>query len=1080
MSNPLMLISQCATTAEVTIVSQSSSNVILNVSGLLNDQLGVNQAICGVRLVFKHNQLENLRMTLVSPEGQRVILVGPGRINASVGLFQAWNVTFVPCAVPNAPDAGIAGVWDNGEPWGSFTNFSGIYHPFSGCLEDFNQGSANGSWVLEIENLGEVEGVLEYFELIFCDSTGSSCEECFLFAGDFNFSSPGGIYTFCESDPASDQMQFQLFQDSIINSQQDYTFIYTENDSVVKYADSPNEISDLPPGIYEVCGMAYQKSSEDIIFNQTTREEIDSLYSNRLYCGDLTFNCLTLRILEVPTSVEIDTIFCQGDSLFYRDLIFTEDVDTVLLVANLLLDQCDSIIHLQAKKIIPEAEISAGDSQVQCGLSIFLNGNNSQVNEGNIELYSWFTNDGLLENDIGPIAEISSGGNYYLSAVSNGCVSTDSIFIENIDTFEFEIIYTPPICFQDSFVIELITNPTGAQFDFNGPSNVNEVNPNTFFTYEEGTYNITSNLGTCERIDVLNLEHQATEITIDVSHSVIDCINPESEVIITTNVINPAFEFIGPQNLTSNLDTVLLQESGFYNLIINDENNCSKSVSFEIIEESEDPFVNVEDLSINCGEDVPMFFVEVLSPFDSVRWIGPDNFSSTQLTPFPMSSGLYEIEVFGTNGCTTTSGLEFEIVNVPFDIELLGGAINCANSEVMLCHLNENIASLNWIFNNQIISNDSCILVDMPGDYLFEGTDVNNCSNSLTINVPDLNSEINANINALSGTEINCNNLEIALQADVNGNIDNLIFSWILDGTQISDQTELIIQDAGQVELFIEDTISLCTYSETLIVEEIEDSLSNINFLIVDPICFGEVGSIKFENISGSIDFDVFLNGNLVLNESDLENLIPGQYTLELIDENGCQRDTSFEISEGRQLVIDLGDDITAVYGEEIEIEGMVNIPANEIIDFNWNIADSLNCNNCLNPTLNAYKNEEIILEITDEFGCKALDTLSLTIDNEVNYFVPNIFSPNNDGNNDFLSLYLSDGKTKVFDFRILDRWGNLVLFRPEISEENDFLIWDGYSNGIAVVQGVYVYVAKLLLIDGTETLITGNITVVR
>ncbi|MBT8231222.1 MAG: gliding motility-associated C-terminal domain-containing protein, partial [Bacteroidia bacterium] len=360
------------------------------------------------------------------------------------------------------------------------------------------------------------------------------------------------------------------------------------------------------------------------------------------------------------------------------------------------------------------------------------------------------------------------------------------------------------------------------------------------------------------------------------------------------------------------------------------------------------------------------------------------------------------------------------------------------------------------------------------------GTDVNNCSNSLTINVPDLNSEINANINALSGTEINCNNLEIALQADVNGNIDNLIFSWILDGTQISDQTELIIQDAGQVELFIEDTISLCTYSETLIVEEIEDSLSNINFLIVDPICFGEVGSIKFENISGSIDFDVFLNGNLVLNESDLENLIPGQYTLELIDENGCQRDTSFEISEGRQLVIDLGDDITAVYGEEIEIEGMVNIPANEIIDFNWNIADSLNCNNCLNPTLNAYKNEEIILEITDEFGCKALDTLSLTIDNEVNYFVPNIFSPNNDGNNDFLSLYLSDGKTKVFDFRILDRWGNLVLFRPEISEENDFLIWDGYSNGIAVVQGVYVYVAKLLLIDGTETLITGNITVVR
>src|SRR5437762_3107394 len=66
--------------------------------------------------------------------------------------------------------------------------------------------------------------------------------------------------------------------------------------------------------------------------------------------------------------------------------------------------------------------------------------------------------------------------------------------------------------------------------------------------------------------------------------------------------------------------------------------------------------------------------------------------------------------------------------------------------------------------------------------------------------------------------------------------------------------------------------------------------------------------------------------------------------------------------------------------------------------------------------------------------------------------FVPNAFTPNDDGKNDVFNVYgtgLSDMDVSIFDIRgkLVYQWRGLNGF------------WDGTSGGQAVVQGIYVYI---------------------
>ena len=94
--------------------------------------------------------------------------------------------------------------------------------------------------------------------------------------------------------------------------------------------------------------------------------------------------------------------------------------------------------------------------------------------------------------------------------------------------------------------------------------------------------------------------------------------------------------------------------------------------------------------------------------------------------------------------------------------------------------------------------------------------------------------------------------------------------------------------------------------------------------------------------------------------------------------------------------------------------------------------------------------------------------------------FVPNVFSPNDDGYNDVLEISIGcEHAFTVEQFEIFDRWGGQVFF----SKNYPLAAWDGTTKGKKTAPGVYVwYLTYSLNRTGTTRKIVeqGDVTLLR
>ena len=98
---------------------------------------------------------------------------------------------------------------------------------------------------------------------------------------------------------------------------------------------------------------------------------------------------------------------------------------------------------------------------------------------------------------------------------------------------------------------------------------------------------------------------------------------------------------------------------------------------------------------------------------------------------------------------------------------------------------------------------------------------------------------------------------------------------------------------------------------------------------------------------------------------------------------------------------------------------------------------------------------------------------MTITVVDDRNVFVPNIFTPNEDGKNDELHV-LGKGISEI-DWAIYDRWGAKV-FQTNDTQGG----WDGSFKGKKMNAGVVVYALQVTFYDGQVQKYTGNVTLIR
>lgn len=287
----------------------------INVSGADNPTLGQNgQGVCGVNIHFDHEYLGDLRITLTSPSGQTVTLVGP------IGFFgptdgSSWNVSFVPCNGNPVPDPGFSAQWNNNQNWGLNGTYTGSYFPQIGCLENFNSGPVDGTWTLTVTD-GQAQDVGNFYdyEIIFCDPSGIECFSCAADAGNL----PQPDVTACQHSPNLDlNLSPTYTAPNTAPPAGEYSYTYVIGGAggvIVGYEPGPN-LQGYDPGSYTVCGLSYYTNHASDIPDPNGSLTIAQL-SNQLnsgtppFCGHITDNCVNVNILARPDDIEEDVEIC--------------------------------------------------------------------------------------------------------------------------------------------------------------------------------------------------------------------------------------------------------------------------------------------------------------------------------------------------------------------------------------------------------------------------------------------------------------------------------------------------------------------------------------------------------------------------------------------------------------------------------------------------------------------------------------------------------------------------------------------------------------------------------------------------
>jgi gliding motility-associated-like protein len=276
----------------------------------------------------------------------------------------------------------------------------------------------------------------------------------------------------------------------------------------------------------------------------------------------------------------------------------------------------------------------------------------------------------------------------------------------------------------------------------------------------------------------------------------------------------------------------------------------------------------------------------------------------------------------------------------------------------------------------------------------------------------------------------------------------------------------------------ITDAVGCELIGETLLTAP--DSLI-LSATFTDANCDGlNTGFINIESNTGGIPpFTYAIDG--VSNGSNLvfEDLIAGEYTLEITDVNGCTGELTGSLGDVEIPIIDMGEPFSVELGCEAELRPVVNpISIQSTV---WNSTELLTCDTCLNTESFPMFPANYVLTVTSEDGCVRSDSIDIGIIGVRKAFVPNVFSPNFDGINDFFTVFGKPRNVQMIEeLVVFDRWGGIVFQQSEFPPNDPNLGWDGTTRGKILDTGVYTYFAKVLFWDQEVLILEGSVMLLR
>lgn len=744
----------------------------------------------------------------------------------------------------------------------------------------------------------------------------------------------------------------------------------------------------------------------------------------------------------------------------------------------------------------PQAAITLSDSMFCSGLPVSF----TNASKGTSLTYRWNFGDGTSSAQAAPVHSYAKEGAYNVSlsvADKYGC--TDSIYKEKLVN-----IANPVATFNltDSFAScpPLIASP----------ANQSQYATAYSWNFDDG---IVSTLDKPEHAYVqggvfrLTLVAKGHGACYDTAVRVVTVKGPSGSYTFTPNIAcapvpvafkgtsknaeTLAWDFgdgtvvAGSDNIVSHTYTT----HGAYvpKLVLIDSFNCKVGITNRDTLFVRDIKPNMQNtLQTGCDSAVMAFTNSTQVWYDriaSYQWSFGDKTTSTQANPshYYYKSGNYTTKLVVTSamGCkdSVTRVLNIPVYQSPQPRITAADSI-CFNSSLSLAgsdtHSDTVITQWNWQYGNGQSASGQKQTYNWPysGKYQVQLTATNGhgCTGTTTHPVTVLSLPV---LDAGPDTSI-CRGQTLLLQpsgADV--------YTWSDNHTPPCSNCKVSeVRPLTGTRYYLKGSSRFgCVSYDSLFVDVKQPT--RISRMAADTLCAGEsskllaTGAERYEWIPAT-----------GLNNAHIANPVATPaatttYTVIGGDLKGCFSDTQRVTVRVYPIpVFDITDSVKNVnvgYPDTIRTRSSADITT-----WRWAPAAGLSCANCPNPVVLSKQDMTYTAKVFNEGGCTAQDQVTVhVLCNGINVFMPNTFSPNNDGAND--RFYpRGKGLYNIRALRIFNRWGQAVYERVNFQANNESYGWDGSFGGQPGQAGVYVYVMEIECNNGTVMTYKGNVMLMR
>ncbi|MFN8292217.1 MAG: gliding motility-associated C-terminal domain-containing protein [Chitinophagales bacterium] len=446
------------------------------------------------------------------------------------------------------------------------------------------------------------------------------------------------------------------------------------------------------------------------------------------------------------------------------------------------------------------------------------------------------------------------------------------------------------------------------------------------------------------------------------------------------------------------------------------------------------------------------------STYNAYAWSNGDATQSITV----MQAGTYYLTAVDANSCEVKSNdlvITFNPNPLPIMITADGPVAFCDGGSV---NLSTDSTFQTYIWTNA--GSQQTINVTQSGTYHVTTTDVNNCeglSNDIVVTVYSL-----PVVNLVQLRDQQCYNVadgSIVVDASNGAPVYNFVWGNGASGSSLSqllpNTYDVTVTDNNQ-----------CTGTQSFTIQPAPVFTASIDS-VKHVTCFnGSDGRLTATGVGGTPGYQYLWNNNA--QTASIQRLKAGNYAVTVFDSRNCVATAQTTVTEPDEIVALPPDTTIIKVGKKQKLLVEVT-PSSSNYVYEWRPQRGLSCYDCNDPIASPIQSIDYTFIVRDANGCADTLLIPFTVLADKTIYIPNFFSPDGDGNNEFWCLFAD--AVQSIDLKVFNRLGEMVFATNDLKQ-----CWDGYYRGEKVDAGLYVYVVRFSFIDETWTQREGSVFVYR